>query len=131
MEIVPSVLQVIPGDNFTVYAYFNDGSVRKADIKPLIEQGGVFSALADETFFRERLTVINGAAAWDVTGTRDAARCVDLDPCAMYEHSPVVKDPLDMGANEATLAAMDAAEHDTNMHGSFDSVETLMEALNA
>ena len=131
MEIVPSVLQVIPGDNFTVYAYFNDGSVRKADIKPLIEQGGVFSALADETFFRERLTVINGAAAWDVTGTRDATRCVDLDPCAMYEHSPVVKDPLDMGANEVTLAAMDAAERDMNMHGPFDSVETLMEALNA
>lgn len=33
--------------------------------------------------------------------------------------------------NEVTLAAMDAAERDTNMHGPFDSVETLMEALNA
>ena len=94
MDLLASVVQAVPGDDFTVYAYFNDGSVRKADIKPLIAQGGVFAALSDETFFRERLTVINGAAAWDVTGTRDATRCIDLDPCAMYEHSPIVANPL-------------------------------------
>ena len=94
VDIIPSVLQAIPGDNFTVYAYFNDGTVRKADIKPLIREGGVFSALADETFFRERITVMNGAVAWDVTGTRDNTKCIDLDPCAMYEHSPVSPDPL-------------------------------------
>lgn len=95
MDLLASVLQAVPGDDFTVYAYFNDGSVRRADIKPLIAQGGIFSALADETFFRERVTVINGAVAWDVTGTRDATRCIDLDPCAMYEYSPVVRDPLE------------------------------------
>ena len=94
MEFLASVVQAVPGDDFTVYAYFNDGSVRKADIKPLIARGGIFSALADETFFRERITVINGAVAWDVTGTRDATRCIDLDPCAMYEHSAVTPDPL-------------------------------------
>ena len=33
--------------------------------------------------------------------------------------------------NEATLAAMDAVEHDTDMYGPFDSVDALMEALNA
>ena len=33
--------------------------------------------------------------------------------------------------NEVTLAAMDAAEHDEDMYGPFDSVEELMEALNA
>ena len=94
MEFLASVVQAVPGDDFTVYAYFNDGSVRKADIKPLIARGGIFSALADETFFRERITVINGAVAWDVTGTRDATRCIDLDPCAMYEHAAVTPDPL-------------------------------------
>ena len=97
MDFIASVLQAVPGDDFTVYAYFNDGSVRKADIKPLIARGGIFSALADETFFRERVTVINGAVAWDVTGTRDATRCIDLDPCAMYEHAPVTADPLRVG----------------------------------
>ena len=94
MEFLASVLQAVPGDDFTVYAYFNDGTVRKADVKPLIARGGVFAPLADETFFRERLTVMNGAAAWDADGTRDAAKCIDLDPQVMYEQAPVVRDPL-------------------------------------
>ncbi|MBQ3693088.1 MAG: type II toxin-antitoxin system RelB/DinJ family antitoxin [Clostridia bacterium] len=33
--------------------------------------------------------------------------------------------------NEVTLAAMDAAENDEDMYGPFDTVEELMEALNA
>ena len=94
MEFLASVLQAVPGDDFTVYAYFNDGTVRRADIKPLIAKGGVFAPLADETFFRQRLTVMNGAAAWDVAGNRDATKCVDLDPQTLYEQSPVVRDPL-------------------------------------
>ena len=71
MELLPSVVQAVAGENFTVYAYFNDGSVRLADIKPMIAKGGVFAPLADETFFRERLTVMNGAVAWDIAGNRD------------------------------------------------------------
>ena len=97
MDILPGVLQALPGEDFTVYAYFNDGTVRKADIKPLIRKGGVFSPLADENFFRERITVMNSAVAWDVTGTRDNTKCIDLDPCSMYENSPVVPDPLAEG----------------------------------
>ena len=94
MDYLASVLQVIPGENYTVYAYFNDGSVRRADIKPIIAKGGIFTPLADERFFRERLTVMNGAVAWDVTGTRDVRQCIDLDPCTMHANSPVVADPL-------------------------------------
>jgi DNA-damage-inducible protein J len=33
--------------------------------------------------------------------------------------------------NAVTLAAMDAAEKDEDMYGPFDSVDDLMEALNA
>ena len=33
--------------------------------------------------------------------------------------------------NETTLAAMDAAEHGQDMYGPYNSVEALMEALNA
>lgn len=33
--------------------------------------------------------------------------------------------------NAVTLAAMEAAEHDENMYGPYDSVSELMEALNA
>ena len=94
MELLPSVLQAVPGENFTVYAYFNDGSVRLADIKPMIAKGGVFAPLSDETFFRERLTVMNGAVAWDIAENYDNTRCVDLDPWVMYRESPKVPDPL-------------------------------------
>lgn len=88
------VVQALPGDNFTVYAWFSDGSVRLADIKPLIEKGGVFSQLADAETFSQALTVMNHAVAWDVQGTRDPARVIDIDPCSMYEKAVIVKDPL-------------------------------------
>ena len=94
MEYLATVIQTIPGADFTVYAYFSDGSVHRVDMKPYIEKGGVFSLLSDEEFFNERLTVMNGAVAWDVTGTRDTTKCIDFDPCMMYEKSPVVADPL-------------------------------------
>lgn len=94
MDYLASVVQAVPGEDYTVYVYFSDGSVRKADMKPYIAEGGVFSRLADPAFFRERLTVMNGAVAWDVSGTRDASRCIDFDPCVMHEKSPIVADPL-------------------------------------
>ena len=94
MNYLASVIQAIPGDDFTVYAYFSDGSVRLADIKPLIAKGGIFAQLADPTFFHERLTVMNNAVAWDVSGTRDPYTCIDLDPCEMYDTAPLVTDPL-------------------------------------
>ena len=37
---------------------------------------------------------MNGTAAWDATGTRDTAQCIDIDPFVLYE-SPVVPDPLE------------------------------------
>ena len=33
----PCVLQAVATDDFQVYAYFNDGSVRLFDVKPLIQ----------------------------------------------------------------------------------------------
>ena len=94
MDYPAKAIQAIPGEDFAIYVCFNDGSVRQADMKPYIRQGGVFSRLADRVFFRERLTVMNGAVAWDVTGTRDASRCIGFDPCVMRERSPIVADPL-------------------------------------
>ena len=94
MDYEPMVVQAVAGDNQTVYAYFTDGTVRLADIKPLIQQGGVFSLLKEDSFFHDRLTVMNGAVAWDVSGDRDETKCIDLDPYEMYDHSPIVSDPL-------------------------------------
>ena len=95
MEYFPFVVQALSGENHTVYAHFSDGSIRHADISGMITPGTVFEALLDEEFFRDRLTVIGGAVAWDITGDRNAAKCIDLDPVTMYQTARIVKDPLE------------------------------------
>ena len=94
MDLIPKVVQAVAGDGFTVYAYFSDRTVRMLNAAPLLEKGGVFAPLRDPEFFRERLTVMNDAVAWDVDGNRDPCTCVDLDPCELYESCPIVADPL-------------------------------------
>lgn len=93
-DYFPAVVQAVAGDDFTVYAYFSDGSIRLADIKPLIQRGGVFAQLADKDFFESRLTVLNNAVAWDVAGDFDPTACIDLDPFEMYRTAKPVGDPL-------------------------------------
>ena len=90
MEYIPKVLQAVAGEDFTIYLYFSDGSVRLYDAKPLLQQGGVFEPMRDPDYFRDRLTVLNDTAAWDVSGN-----CIDLDPIELYETCPVVVDPLE------------------------------------
>ena len=93
-DYMPEVVQAVPGNEFTVYAYYSDGTVHLADIKPLIARGGVFQRLSNKVFFENALTVMHGAVAWDEAGTYDETQCIDLDPWVMYEESPVVDDPL-------------------------------------
>ena len=71
-RFMPEVLQAVPGDGYVIYAYFNDGTVRRYDAAKLVRKGGVFARLKERAFFTAALTVMNGTAAWDVTGTRDA-----------------------------------------------------------
>lgn len=94
MDMIPKVVQAVAGENYSVYAYFSDGTVRLLNAAPLLEKGGVFAPLRNPDFFRERLTVLNDAVAWDIDGTRNPCTCVDLDPCALYESCPIVSDPL-------------------------------------
>lgn len=94
MEIIPKVVQAVAGQNYSIYVYFNDGTVRLLDAVPLVSKGGVFAPLQDVDFFRSRLTVINDTVAWDMNGNRDTYTCIDLDPCELYESCPIVEDPL-------------------------------------
>lgn len=94
MESIPKVVQAVAGQNFLVYAYFHDGTVRLLDASLLLQKGGVFTPLRDADFFRDRLTVINDTVAWDVDGNHDPCTCIDLDPCELYESCPIVEDPL-------------------------------------
>ena len=91
---IPTVVQAVPWQDQTVFAYFSDGSIRHFDVKPLIAQGGVFARLADPDFFRDRLTVLNDTVAWDVSGHFDPTVCIDIDPFAVYA-AEAVSDPLE------------------------------------
>ena len=95
--LFPKVLQAVAGEDFTVYLYFNDGSVRLYDAKPLLALGGVFAPLQDEAFFKSRLTVLNDTAAWDVNGDRDPGSCVDLDPIEFVRDLPCGGRPAGIG----------------------------------
>lgn len=81
----PCVLQAVATDDFQVYAYFNDGSVRLFDVKPLIQSGTVFEPLRDIEVFRSALTVLNDTVAWDFSGKRDGSDCIDLDPEMLFD----------------------------------------------
>ena len=89
----PQVLQVVPTDNFEVYAYFNDGSVRLYDVKPLLKKNTVFEPLMNLQTFKEKLAVINDTIAWDMGGNRDPCKCIDIDPFTVFKNPPVA-DPL-------------------------------------
>jgi len=90
----PKVLQVLPTDDFKVYAYLNDGSVRLYDAKPLLQKNTVFEPLMDLETFKEKLAVINDTIAWDMGGNRDESKCIDIDPFTVFENK-VVADPLE------------------------------------
>lgn len=97
MELIPQVVQAVAGQNFSVYVYFHDGTVRLLDVSHLVQKGSVFASLQDTDFFRDRLTVLNDMVAWDVDGNRDpctSCTCIDLDPCQLYEACPIVEAPL-------------------------------------
>ena len=98
MTYFPEVVQAVPGEGYTVYAYFTDGSIRLVNFAPLIDGGGVFAPLADPRYFRERLTVLNGSVAWDVSGNHDPTECIDLDPLEIWRGSEIVPDPLEKRA---------------------------------
>ena len=44
----------------------------------------VFEPLKDINFFMNACTILNGTLAWDVTGTRDCSKCLDIDPEMLY-----------------------------------------------
>ena len=91
---MPEVVQVIatPAPNYRIILYFDDGSIRQFDVTPLLD-GPVFQPLKDPELFRRSLTVMNGTAAWDIAGTRDEWRCIDLDPLVLYQDAAEIDEP--------------------------------------
>ena len=77
------IVQVIPYKDYTVYVYFEDGKIVCYDAKPLLNKK-VFEPLKDINFFINACTILNGTLAWDVTGTSDCSKCLDIDPEMLY-----------------------------------------------
>ena len=88
----PKVLQAVPTDDFKVYVYFDDGSIKLFDVAPLLDKGK-FKKIADLAVFKSALTVLNDTVARDLSGNYDPTSCLDLDPWPIYQ-GPNVPDPL-------------------------------------
>ena len=95
MEYIPKVLQAVAGEDFTIYLYFSDGSVRRViqHRQPVTEIIRVAHRLEHSPQLQQGLCIIQ--AAWDVSGDMDPCNCIDLDPIELYETCPVVVDPLE------------------------------------
>lgn len=89
----PLVLQVIPTDNFELYVYFNDGSVRFFDANPILKKETVFERIMDIDNFKSKIRILNGTVAWDIDGNRNTYDCIDIDPLVIFD-SPKIDDPL-------------------------------------
>lgn len=79
-NIFPAVVQAVAGEDYIVFAYMANGTIKRYDAKPLISKGGIFEKLRDKEFFAERLTVLNDTVAWDMSGYCDPSECIDIDP---------------------------------------------------
>lgn len=87
MQYMPEVIQVRPTDDFKVFVYFDDGSIKLYDANQLINRG-IFTKIKDINIFKETCTVLNGTLAWDLDGNYNENTCLDIDPFEIYENSP-------------------------------------------
>ena len=83
--LIKAALNLRGGAGFDVYVYvyFEDGKIVCYDAKTLLKKK-VFEPLKDINFFMNACTILNGTLAWDVTGTRDCTKCLDIDPEMLY-----------------------------------------------
>lgn len=88
----PAVDQAIPTRDYRVYLYFDDGSIRLYNARPLLDLP-VFHPLKNTEVFLGTCTVLNGTLAWDLAGTFDDTKCLDVDPLELYRVSPEVSEP--------------------------------------
>ena len=78
------IVQVVPYENYEVYVYFSDGKIVCYDVKPLLDKP-VFAVLKSIDVFMNSCTILNDTLAWDISGDRDATKCIDIDPDTLYE----------------------------------------------
>jgi len=92
MDYWPDIYQVIPTEDYKVYLYFDDGTIRLYDARELLNTGR-FRQLLEDDLFMEGCTVINNTLAWTLDGSYSEETCLDLDPLVLYDSCPIVDEP--------------------------------------
>ncbi len=87
-DYFPTVVQVIPQTDYTVYVYFDDGKIVLYDLSEKIDKE-IFRSLREVNTFINACTVMNGTLAWDIAGNRDKTKCIDIDVFSLYELPPI------------------------------------------
>jgi len=95
MDYWPDVIQAIPTDDFKVYVYFDDGTIRLFDASEVITRG-IFKPLSDINLFKDTCTVLNNTLAWTLDKNYDPTTCIDLDPFVLYDTCPVVEENMEL-----------------------------------
>ncbi|MFZ5633368.1 MAG: DUF2442 domain-containing protein [Bacillota bacterium] len=73
-------LQAVANDDYTINVIFADGREYRFDMRPIINEGGVWTQIKDIEIFKKKLTIINNTPAWDLEGNYDEYKCLDIDP---------------------------------------------------
>lgn len=84
MGYIPTVVQVIPYEDYTVDVYFDDGKVVCCYAEKDLS-ASVFERIKEYRIFLERCMVLNGTLAWDIAGGRNVNECIDIDPIYLHE----------------------------------------------
>lgn len=89
--MLSEVIQVIPANDYKVYVYIDDNTVRLYDAAPLINKSGIFNQIKDIEIFKNTCTILNDTLAWDLSGCMDDINCIDICPDTLRD-CPEVQD---------------------------------------
>lgn len=84
LEYIPTVVQVIPHEDYSVDVYFDDGKIVRCHAEKDLSEG-VFERIKEYCIFLDRCMVLNGTLAWDIAGGRNVSECIDIDPIYLHE----------------------------------------------
>jgi hypothetical protein len=95
VKLNPRVRAVVPQPGFLLRLTFSNGETRVYDVGPLLEQGGVFAELRDESAFRS-VHPWHGTVQW--SGGQD------ICPDTLYEDSVPAAEALRLAVREESPA---------------------------
>ena len=85
------IVQVTPRDDFTLVLRFDNGELRRLDVRPYLQPGTVFAPFREWNHFRRVYLDENHCVAWDIDPNVDSSRVwsnkVDLCPDSCYVDS--------------------------------------------